>query len=180
VAKAGWLCAAAAALAGGGAIAVPDHAGELAVAALVAGGSAVMVLGAPFARAGKPAGWRIALLFAVAVAATVLTVALDAVLAVAVVYLSYVLVTLAMARWPPSEWLQRDVRIRMSRPPAGGLVAVAGSVPAYFALIVAIARTTDPGATRFALVAALTLVMTGVWVRIATAYSGRRVIRRLR
>jgi hypothetical protein len=103
LARLGWASAVFAAFAAGAAVALPDIAGVLVLAALVSTGTAALFLGGPAARAGGRYEPYIALLLAAGAAGIALAVAVDLVIAVGVVYVAYTGVLLIRARRRAAE-----------------------------------------------------------------------------
>jgi hypothetical protein len=98
LARAGWASAATALAAGVCAVALPDAAGVLLLAALVSIGTAALLLGAPAARAGTHFGLTVGLLVVAAAAGVALALTVDAVIAVGVVYVAFVITLVMRAR----------------------------------------------------------------------------------
>jgi hypothetical protein len=170
----GWLAAAAGLVAGVGLIVVRDETGTLVLVALWSACTATLFLGAPFARAGKPSWLRIGLLFAACAAGVVFTAAVDALVAFAAVYASYVTVIAGMAKWPPSEWLERDLAERLRRRAPGTLVAVVAILLAFLSIAAATARLTD---SRAVMLAVALIAWVAVWralLGVVAVYAGRR------
>ena len=130
----GWVAAVAALVGGGGATALAlrgaDHdvVGVLVLVALVSIAGATHLVGAPFARSGKPSLARIALLFVASFSGAVLTVLVASVVALGVGCVSHATALAALRRWPPDEWLELPSRERIGRIPIGGALAAAGTL----------------------------------------------------
>jgi hypothetical protein len=166
---------------GGAAIAVgalggslaDDEAGVLILAALSSIATAAQFLGAPYARAGKPSPLRIAFLYLAGSVGVVLTVAVSPWVALGVVSISYSIVFLAMARWPPSEGLEQPVTERIGRISPGAMVASGALILPYFAVPAAVAGLTNVDAVLIVALALTTLAIFGCALWIAWAYAGR-------
>jgi len=175
-ARLGALAFATALLAAAGAVLVADDqdiAALCAAVALLCFAMGIALAGAPFARAGKPSLMRIVALFLAGLAGLVLMLAVGMVVVIAVVSVSYAIVILSLARWPPEEWLARDKRIRTTRLPAGSVVASFGTVFAFLGLAGLITDATESGALRVVLAILLAIVALMVWVRLAIVYAGQ-------
>lgn len=167
-------CALATALLGGaGAVVFADDretAAACALAGLVLLALGIVLAGAPFARAGKPSLLRIVALFLAGAGGLVLMRELSMVVVIGVVGVSYAIVVMSLYRWPPSEWLARDERVRMTRLPAGGVVATLGSLYGFLGLIGLAADLT--GAVRVLVMVLVGLATLAVWARLASVYAG--------
>lgn len=151
----------------------PGEIGWLLTFAFVSGGTALLFLGAPHARAGKPSRARIAVLNAAGAAGLVMTLVIDPVVAIGVAYLSYVIVVLAMARWPPSEWLAGRRDDRFGRGPIGATVAAGGTVWAMLAMAGVGFAASDSLAVQILVATAAWVATFGSWIWIALIYAGR-------
>jgi hypothetical protein len=154
-------------------ILAPGEIGWLIAFACVSGGTALLCLGAPYTREGKPSRARIAVLNVAGAAGVVMTLVIDPVVALGVVYLSYVLVVLAMVRWPAREWLAGRRGGGLGRGPVGATVAGAGTVWAMLALVGVGIVATDSVAVQIVVVIAAWAVTFGCWIWIALIYAGR-------
>ena len=98
LARAGWASAATGLIAAACAVAFPDAAGVLILAALVCTGTAALLLGAPAARDGRHFELIVALLVVATAVGVALAVTVDAVIAVGVVYMAFVTSLVIRAR----------------------------------------------------------------------------------
>jgi hypothetical protein len=174
----GWFMAAAALLCGVGAVLVRDDA-ETAGVALMATlwfvTSAALYVGAPYAREGRPSGWRIAVLFVAALSGVVAVAAVDWIVVLSVLWASYAIGRLAVARWPPEPGEHP-----VPRPAVGFIVAAFGPLLAFAALLAIIADVTDARGLQLALGAVVAVVMMQSLMRIRAVYVGRPAARMVR
>lgn len=172
----GWFMFAAALIMGVGAILFGDDAETAEIFAAGALGftvSGTLYIGAPFARAGRPSLLRIAALFGMAAGGLVLMVVVDWLVAIAVLYASYAIVVLSLARWPPPERAEPGVLERSARPPLGLPVAVLGTFFAFFVGAAVIAEVTDSRGVQAVLVMVLAVVWSVGVLQIRALYVGQ-------
>jgi hypothetical protein len=168
----GWL-AAAGALAGVVlAIMAPDAAQAAALDILVGGSVAVLFVGAPFGRSGRPSRLRIAVLYALALSGLVFTFVLGPLVAIGVVVVAYVIVLVAMARWRPSDWQTIPPLKRIGRIPPGTPATTGGTVVALLAVTEAGYELFQGQGPRFAVVAVAGCAAILSWLWIAFTYAG--------
>lgn len=171
-ARIGWLSTGATAIVGVTMILAPGAIGWLIAFGFVSVGTALLCLGPPYAREGKPSRARIALLNVAGAVGVAMTLAVGPVVAFGVVYLSYVTVVLTMARWPASEW-RGSARHQRGRGPLGAALAVAGTVWAMLSVVGVGIVASDSLAVQIAVGAGAWLAAFGSWIWIALTYAGR-------
>jgi hypothetical protein len=171
-ALAGWL-AAAAALAGVAALIVARDEAQAAVMAILVGAAlAVLFLGAPFARAGRPSRLRLVLLYGLALPGMVLTFALGPLVAIGVVAVAYVIIAVALARWPPRDWQKIPPLKRIGRVPPGTATTTGGTLVALVAVTAAGFDVVHGRGPRFGVTALAGGATIACWLWLAFKYAG--------
>jgi hypothetical protein len=119
-------------------------------------------------------------LFLLGAAALVLQVAVHWVFYAVVLLVSFAIVRLSIARWPPSQEARDAAPTGFVRPTLGLPIAMLGTFLAFLGGIALIAEVTDSKGVAYALGAVLVFVSVASWLALRGLYTGHHAVRRVR